>query len=203
MTLLALPGKPDFNKFLNQYCEWLSANEGFFAARLDWPEQFMFGALLSAGRSSCTHLQTGAVIEKDKRIIASGYNGAPPGIENCLKIGCRKDYMGIEFDDKGKSVCRGIHAEVNAMSQIAREDLKGTALYSLYFPCTSCAKQIVGSGIEKVLYSDMYVEPDSLTKELFSEAGIMLIKKQLTDEIVIQYLERTLSIYMRMKATRK
>src|SRR3989338_3823814 len=96
--------------------------------RSSWNEYFMFSALSIAARSSCLYLQTGAVIVKDKRIIASGYNGAPPGIKNCLEVGCRKKREGINFEDKEKNVCRGIHAEINAMNQIAREDLKNTSL---------------------------------------------------------------------------
>jgi len=142
--------------------------------RPDWDEFFMFSALWAATRSSCLYLQTGAVIIKDKRIIASGYNGAPSGIKNCLERGCRKDEYGIDFNNKGKSVCRGIHAEINATSQIARKELKESSLYTLLFPCSSCAKAIVGSGISEVVYSKDYVEEDSLTRELFEEAKIKL-----------------------------
>jgi dCMP deaminase len=142
--------------------------------RPTWEEFFMFNALWTATRSSCLHLQTGAVIVKDKRIIASGYNGAPPEIRNCLEMGCRKDREGVNFDDKGKNICRGLHAEINAMNQIPREDLKGTTLYTFYYPCSSCAKTIVGNGIKEVIYNKMYSEPDSLTREIFSEGGVKL-----------------------------
>jgi dCMP deaminase len=150
--------------------------------RPDWDEFFMFKALWAATRSSCKYLQTGAVIVKDKRVISTGYNGAPPNIENCLKRGCRKDEEGVDFDDKGKAVCRGVHAEKNAMDQIARQDLIGAKMYTLYFPCSSCAKEIVGNGIDEVIYSKIYQEPDSLTNELFSEAGIKLRKLDLDIE---------------------
>ncbi len=142
--------------------------------RPSWDETFMFQALWVAARSSCNYLQTGAVIVQDKRVISSGYNGAPPGIENCLDRGCRKDSAGIDFEDKGKSVCRGTHAEPNAMAQIPRKELKGTIIYTLYFPCSSCAKIIAGNGLAEVVYSEIYKELDSLTKEIFSEAGIAL-----------------------------
>lgn len=144
--------------------------------RPNWDTIFMFQAYVVATRSSCLHLSTGAIIVKDKRVIASGYNGAPPGIQNCLDVGCRKDQYHIGFDDKGKGVCRGTHAEINALSQIARRDLDGSILYSLYYPCSACAKAIVGNRIEEVIYSKIYNEPDSLTNELFSEAGIKLRK---------------------------
>ena len=111
---------------------------------------------------------------KDKRIIASGYNGAGPGLENCLKMGCRKEKAGSGFEEKDNATCRGTHAEKNAMDQIARNDLKGTKLYSVFFPCSSCAKSIVSNGISEVIYSEHYSEPDSLTYEQFTEAGVKL-----------------------------
>jgi dCMP deaminase len=145
--------------------------------RPSWDESYMFSAISSATRSSCLKIKTGTVIVKDKRIIASGYNGAPPGIDNCLNRGCRKDEYKENFNhDKGTGNCRGVHAEINAMAQIARENLKGSILYTVFFPCSSCAKAIVGSGIIEVVYMKHYKEPDSLTRELFSEAGIKLRK---------------------------
>lgn len=140
--------------------------------RPTWDEFFMYSAHWAATRASCLHLPNGVTIVKDKRMMASGYNGAPPGIKNCLEVGCRKDREGIAFNNKGQSACRGAHAEPNAISQIAREDLKGATLYTVYFPCTPCAKVITGSGIVEVVYSKMYEEPASLTNELFEEAGI-------------------------------
>jgi dCMP deaminase len=155
--------------------------------RPQWDESFMFNALWAAARSSCRHFQTGAVIARDKRIIATGYNGAPPNIENCLERGCRKDDSGVKFDDKGKGVCRGTHAEMNALSQVGRWELEGTSLYSVYFPCSACAKAIAGSGIGDVIYSRIYKEIDSLTADIFAEAGIRLRKFELTDERLERY----------------
>tara|TARA_Y100000310_G_C20607740_1_gene776399 strand:+ start:606 stop:1124 length:519 start_codon:yes stop_codon:yes gene_type:complete len=142
--------------------------------RPNWDEMFMAHAFLAATRSSCIHLHTGCVVVKDKRILSSGYNGAPPGVENCLDRGCRKNDFNVEFDKKGTATCRGVHAEINALSQIARKDLKDTVIYTVFFPCSSCAKAIVGSGIKEVVFSKIYLEPDTLTRELFAEAGIKL-----------------------------
>ncbi|MFH1358721.1 MAG: deaminase [archaeon] len=147
--------------------------------RPTWEESFMFAAYSAAARSSCRHIHTGAVIVKDKRVIAMGYNGAPPGIRNCLEVGCRKDLKGIKWEEKNSGGCRGVHAEVNAMSQIARKDLKGTVLFTLYFPCSHCARAIVANGISEVVYSKIYKEPDSLTEELFTEAGVKLRRLKL------------------------
>lgn len=148
--------------------------------RPSWDEYFMYQAYWAATRSSCLHLNAGAAIVKDKRVIASGYNGAPPGIQNCLEVGCRKEKEGVPFEEKGKSVCRGIHAETNARGQKGREELKGTTLYSVYFPCGPCAKEIAGAGIVEVVYSKFYNdEKDLLAQEIFSQAGIKVRRLEL------------------------
>ena len=79
-------------------------------------------------------------------------------------------------------VCRGVHAEINAMNQIARQELKGSSMYSLYFPCSGCAKAIVGNGLSELIYCKIYEEPESLTQELFEEAKINLRKLTLNPE---------------------
>jgi len=152
----------------------------------------MLSAYEAATRASCLHIKTGAVIVRDKRIIAAGYNGAPTGIESCLERGCRKDLLHIPQGQKRTGNCRGAHAERNAMDQIAREDLKGTSLYMVMFPCSDCAKPIVGSGIREVVYSIQYHEPDSLTKELFSEKGIIL--REYSPDIMHQFI-RLMRVY--------
>ena len=163
--------------------------------RPSWDEYFMFSAVLAATRSSCKHLHTGAVVIKDKRIIAAGYNGAPPGIVNCLERGCRKDREGVSFDDKGKGVCRGIHAELNALSQVSREVLKdaNTTLYTVYLPCSSCAKFLVGAGIKEVVYLKVYEESDILTKELFSESGTILRQMTIDSEKLCSIIKEVLN----------
>jgi len=142
--------------------------------RPSWDESFMSIAYDAATRSSCHNLHTGVALVKDKRVIATGYNGAPPGIENCLQRGCRKKQEKVGFDDKGKGVCRGTHAEMNAIGQVSRELTKKATIYTVYFPCSACAKQIAGSGVEEVVYDQVYTEADSLTQEIFAEAGIKL-----------------------------
>ena len=146
--------------------------------RPSWDEAHMLTALGAASRSSCIYLNTGAAIVRNNRVIASGYNGAPPRVENCLTRGCRKEICNVAFDDKGKGVCRGTHAEMNALNQISRWDLEGqsASMYSLFYPCSSCAKAIVASGITRVVYSMIYMEPDSLTKEVFTDANVICFK---------------------------
>jgi len=147
--------------------------------RFSWDEKHMLNALVTACRSSCMYFHTGAVLVKNKRIIAEGYNGAPTGIENCLERGCRKDAHGIDFETKGTGNCRGVHAEINAIGEIAKKDAQNSILYTVYYPCSNCAKVIVNSGIIEVVYLKMYKEPDSLTEELFNEANISVRKLDL------------------------
>lgn len=160
--------------------------------RFSWDEYFMGFATLATTRSSCIYFHTGAVIVKDKRAIATGYNGASPNIKNCLERGCRKREKSISFEKKGTGECRGTHAERNVMLQIARQDLKGTKLYTLYYPCSTCAKDIVSGGITEVVYSFIYKEPDSLTKELFLESGIALTQFTLKYERLEQVIKKIL-----------
>lgn len=147
--------------------------------RLSWDEKHMLAALSAASRSSCKYLHSGADIIKNKRIIAEGYNGAIEGTENCLEIGCRKDELGIPFELKGTGTCRGRHAEANAIDEKSKSELKGTTMYTVYYPCSECAKDIAANGISEVVYLKMYREPDSLTKELFEKKNIKIRKLEL------------------------
>lgn len=161
--------------------------------RLNWDEKHMLAALSAASRSSCHYLNTGAVLVKNKRIIAEGYNGAPEGIANCLENGCRKEKYGINFETKGTGNCRGIHAEVNALEEIAKKDALDSILYSVYYPCSECAKIIVNKGVKEVVYLKIYKEPDSLTKELFEEKKIKVRKLELDIERCVRVLKETYS----------
>lgn len=140
-------------------------------------EKFMMHAYVAATDSSCLNLNTGVAIVKDKRIISTGYNGAPSGIKNSLEHGfCRKEEFGIDFDTKGTGTCRGRHAEENAMSQRSRDDMNGATMYTVYYPCGPCAKSIVGNGISRIVYSKVYKDKDKLAQELFEEKGVEVVK---------------------------
>ncbi|MEM4271393.1 MAG: deaminase [Candidatus Pacearchaeota archaeon] len=145
--------------------------------RPSWDEFFMLHAFLTSLRSSCKYLRNGAIIAKDKRILAIGYNGAPPGIKNCLDCGCRKEQYKIEFDKKDRGVCRGTHAEMNALNQVSRWDLNkdsNTSIYSVYEPCSQCVKAILAAGIRRVIYAKPYFDNENrdLINELYLEAGM-------------------------------
>ena len=158
--------------------------------RPNWDEKFMFSAIWAASRSSCLNLNTGAVIVKNKRIIATGYNGAPANIKSCLEVGCRKETCGYSFEDKGQDVCRGRHAESNAMSQIASQDLAGSSIYTFYFPCSPCAKEIVGNGITEVIFCRNYEGNRSQAEESFAEVGIRVRKLEIDIEKCFRFIKK-------------
>ena len=140
--------------------------------RPDWNQYFFNITLEVARRASCLRRQIGAIVVRDKRIIATGYNGAPPGVRSSMEIGsCLRDERGIASGTHHE-ICRGLHAEQNAILQAARfgTPAQGGTLYCTHQPCSICAKIIIGAGIVEVKY--LYGYPDELTQEYFLEAQI-------------------------------
>ncbi len=123
----------------------------------------------------------GAVIVKDKRILSTGYNGAPSGIEHCLDIGCLREKLNVPSGERHE-LCRGIHAEQNAIIQAAYHgvSLKDASLYCTNLPCSICAKMIINSGIRKIYYESGYA--DTMSEEMLSEAGIDIIKFEISKQ---------------------
>lgn len=141
-----------------------------------WNERFMSLTEQIATWSSCLRRQVGAIIVRDKRIMATGYNGAPAGIKTCIEKGiCLRDQNNIPSGTHAE-ICYSVHAEQNAIIQAAKEgvSLKGCTLYCTHQPCTVCAKMIINAGIKEVIYKEGY--PDNFSKELCDEAGVKLIK---------------------------
>lgn len=130
---------------------------------------------LVAQRSTCTRRAVGAIIVKDKRILSTGYNGAPTGIRHCLEVGCLRESLQVPSGERHE-LCRGIHAEQNAIIQAAYHgvSVKNAMLYCTNQPCAICAKMIINAGIKKIYYQSGYT--DALAQEMLTEAGIDLIK---------------------------
>jgi len=128
---------------------------------------------LVAERSTCLRRAVGAVLVKDKRILSTGYNGAPTGLRHCLEVGCMREQLGIE-SGKMHELCRGIHAEQNAIIQAAYHgvSVKGAGIYCTNQPCSICARMIINAGIKKIYFQSGYA--DALAKELLAEAEIEL-----------------------------
>jgi dCMP deaminase len=146
-------------------------------SRPSWGTYFMNITNLVAERSTCTRRAVGAVLVKDKRILSTGYNGAPSGLKHCREVGCLREQLGVE-SGKMHELCRGIHAEQNAIIQAAYHgvSVKGAVIYCTNQPCSICARMIINAGIHKIYYQSGYA--DSLALELLGEAGIEL--KQIT-----------------------
>ncbi len=124
-----------------------------------------------AKRSTCLRRQVGAIIVKDKRILATGYNGAPSGLRHCEEVGCIREKEDIPSGQRHE-LCRGLHAEQNAIIQAAYHgiSIKDSTLYCTNSPCVICAKMIINAGIKEVIYEEGYDDP--LAMELLKEAGI-------------------------------
>ena len=141
-----------------------------------WKKRFMELTEHIATWSSCLRRHVGAVIVKDKRIMTTGYNGAPAGVKTCIERGsCLRNEMNIESGTNAE-VCYAAHAEQNAIIQAAKEgiSLKGCVLYCTHQPCVVCAKMIINSGIKEVIYKEGY--PDEFSQKICEEAGVKLTK---------------------------
>ncbi len=132
-------------------------------------------AHLVAKRSTCRRRAVGALLVKDKRILSTGYNGAPSGLKHCLDIGCLREKLNIASGERHE-LCRGIHAEQNAIIQAALHgvSIKDATLFCTNQPCLICAKMLINAGITKVYYHSGYADPMSI--EMFKEANVELIK---------------------------
>lgn len=128
-------------------------------------------AHLVAERSTCLRRKVGAIIIRDKRIISTGYNGAPRNLAHCIDIGCLREKLGIPSGERHE-LCRGAHAEQNAIIQAASSgvSMEGATMYCTTAPCSTCAKMIINSGIVRLVLGTEY--PDQLGEELIREAGI-------------------------------
>ncbi len=137
-------------------------------------EYFMEIAKVVAKRSTCLRQKVGAVIVKDKRILATGYNGAPSGLPHCLDIGCLREQLNVPSGER-QELCRGVHAEQNAIIQAAKFGIsvEGATLYTTHCPCITCAKIIINAGIKKVVYGREYADKRGL--ELMKEAKIEVV----------------------------
>jgi dCMP deaminase len=117
----------------------------------------------------------GAIVVKDKRILSTGYNGAPSGIKHCLETGCLREKLNIASGENHE-LCRGIHAEQNAIIQAAYHgvSIKGASLFCTNLPCSICAKMIINAGISRICYASGYA--DSMSQEMLKEAGVDTVK---------------------------
>lgn len=143
--------------------------------RPSWDEYFMQMAQLTAQRSTCLRRKVGAVIVKDKHIIATGYNGAPRGLKHCVELGgCLREKLKIPSGQRHE-LCRALHAEQNAIIQAATlgQSIEDGTIYITHQPCAICAKMIINAGLKRIVVKEGY--PDDLSVEILDEAGLKIV----------------------------
>ncbi len=147
--------------------------------RPGWDKYFMEIAEVTKKRSTCLRRHVGAVIVKDNRILATGYNGVPTGIEHCGRRGCLRDELKVPSGERHE-LCRGIHAEQNAIVQAAYlgVSIDDSTLYCTNQPCILCAKMLINAGVKRIVIKEGY--PDTYAQQMLEEAGL---KVELIDEI--------------------
>jgi dCMP deaminase len=144
------------------------------AQRPPWDDYFMEITKLVAKRSTCLRRSVGAILVKDKHIIATGYNGVPQGLRHCAETGCLRAKLNIPSGERHE-ICRGLHAEQNAIIQAAVSgvSIQGATLYCTTQPCVICSKMLINAGIVQVKIETGY--PDELSLEMLREAKIEII----------------------------
>ena len=146
--------------------------------RPSWPEYFMAITHMVAKRSTCLRRSVGAILVKDKRILATGYNGAPAGLRHCVEVGCLRDDTSVPSGTRHE-LCRGLHAEQNVIIQAAYHGIpiNGAILYCTNKPCVICSKMIINAGITRIYYEEGY--DDALSDQMFIEANLEISRLQL------------------------
>lgn len=142
--------------------------------RPSWDEYFMQMAELTAKRSTCLRRNVGAIIVKDKHIIATGYNGAPKGLPHCEELGgCLRQKLGVPSGERHE-LCRALHAEQNAIIQAATlgQSIEGATIYVTHQPCIICAKMIINAGISRIVVRSGY--PDKMAADMAREANLRI-----------------------------
>lgn len=145
--------------------------EGAKTDRPEWDEYFLDIVGLVAKRSTCLRRRVGAALVRDRRILATGYNGAPSGLRHCLEIGCLREQNRVPSGERHE-LCRGLHAEQNAIIQAALHgvSVNRATLYCTNHPCIICAKMIINAGIVRIVVAGYY--RDNLAEEMLAEAKI-------------------------------
>jgi dCMP deaminase len=141
-----------------------------------WDDYFLDIVGLVAKRATCLRRRVGAALVRDRRILSTGYNGAPSGLRHCLEIGCLRERLRIPSGERHE-LCRGLHAEQNAIIQAALHgvSVKGATLYCTNHPCMICAKMIINAGIVRIVVGGEY--RDNLAEEMLAEANVEVSRK--------------------------
>lgn len=144
-------------------------------ARPTWDQYFIDITHLVSTRSTCLRRQVGALLVKNRNILATGYNGTPSGIRHCEETGCLRERLMVPSGERHE-LCRGLHAEQNAIIQAARHgvNIDGSTLYCTTMPCIICTKMLINAGIRRIVYDEGYA--DELAREMVEESGIETVR---------------------------
>lgn len=148
--------------------------------RPSWSDYFLSITELVAQRSTCLRRKVGAILVRDKRIISTGYNGAPIKVKHCLELGCLREEKNIPSGQRHE-LCRGLHAEQNALIQAALHgvSVEDATVYCTNMPCSICSKMLINARIKAIYYKDGYA--DFLASTMLAEAGVPLIQMNESD----------------------
>ncbi|MCK8824591.1 deoxycytidylate deaminase [Fuchsiella alkaliacetigena] len=154
-----------------------SLDQDSLSARPSWDQYFMELTAVVAKRSTCLRRKVGAILVRDKRVLATGYNGAPSGLEHCQEAGCIRESKEIPSGQRHE-LCRGLHAEQNAIIQAALHGISidEAVLYSTHQPCILCTKMLINTGVKRIVFIGEY--PDQLANNMLAEAGIEVQKME-------------------------
>ena len=143
--------------------------------RPDWDDYFMEMAELAAKRASCLRRKVGAVLVKNKKVLATGYNGAPKDITHCEVTGCLREKLEVPSGQRHE-ICRGVHAEQNLVAQAAFHGVKteGSTVYCTHQPCIICTKILINAGVEKIYFKNPYSDP--FAEKLLEESKVKFLK---------------------------
>ena len=144
-------------------------------SRPPWDDYFLGVAELISRRSTCLRRKVGAIIVKERRILSTGYNGAPAGLPHCDQVGCLRRKRRIPAGERHE-LCRGLHAEQNAIIQAALYgvSIKNATIYATHHPCSVCAKMIINAGLNRIVIAKGY--PDKMASQMLKQAGISVEK---------------------------
>jgi dCMP deaminase len=151
-------------------------NGATVSGRPAWDDYFLDIVGIVAHRATCIRRHVGAALVRDRRILSTGYNGAPSGLRHCLEIGCLRERMNIPSGERHE-LCRGLHAEQNAIIQAALHGVgvNGATLYCTNQPCIICAKMIINAGIVRIVVGGDY--RDNLAEAMLEEANVEVVRR--------------------------
>jgi dCMP deaminase len=165
-------------------------NENKLDSRPSWDEYFMIFAIVAASRSSCLNVGAGSIIVKNNKILGTGYNGAPPGLKNCLETGCRKENKGLKYNESlNTGTCIGVHSEMNALGHLSSLTDGGFTIYTTIFPCHSCIKNLLAYNVQRIVFKEKYSEKElEKSIDLLKETKVKIEKMKISQERIIDII---------------